>query len=31
VIYLGFAQQAHRLAAWRERRAANRLAAQGIE
>ena len=29
VIYLGFAQQAHRLAAWRERRAANRLAEQG--
>jgi multidrug efflux pump len=31
VIYLGFAQQAHRLAAWRERRAASRLAEQGAE
>ena len=29
VIYLGFAQQAHRLAAWRERRAASRLAEEG--
>ena len=31
VIYMGFAQQAHRLAAWRERRAATRLAEQGAE
>jgi multidrug efflux pump len=29
VIYLGFARQSHRLAAWRERRAAARVAEQG--